>query len=108
MILADPAAADQANAKRAGSHVLSVVAPDTGAIPSPVRLYVVPHAAQVPTPLSERRSPHWHIQPMRRAGTPAISAFGSTSFVITAPAPTNAYSPSVTPQTIVAFAPIEV
>ena len=48
-----------------------------------------------PTPASGRRSPHRHIQPMRRAGTPTISAYGGTSFVTTAPAPTNAYSPSV-------------
>ncbi len=44
---------------------------------------------------------------MRRAGTPATSAYGGTSFVTTAPAPTKAYAPSVTPQTIVALAPIE-
>ena len=48
-----------------------------------------------PAPLSGSRSPHWHIQPIRRAGTPTISAYAGTSFVTTAPAPTNAYSPSV-------------
>ena len=43
---------------------------------------------------------------MLRAGTPATSAYGGTSFVTTAPAPTKQYAPSVTPQTIVALAPI--
>ena len=31
-------------------------------------------AAQVPSPPSGRRSPHWHIQPIRRAGAPTTSA----------------------------------
>ena len=53
------------------------------------------------------RSPHWHIQPILVAGTPAISAYGGTSRVITAPAPIKQYSPSVDPQTIVALAPID-
>ena len=39
---------------------------------------------------------------------PIVTLSGSVSRRITAPAPTNAYSPSVTPQTIVAFAPIDV
>ena len=38
------------------------------------RSYVDPQAAHVPCPLSGSRSPHWHIHPMRRAGTPTISA----------------------------------
>src|SRR5689334_553956 len=44
---------------------------------------------------------------MRRAGTPAIKPNAGTSLVTTAPAPTKQYSPSVVPQTIVAFAPID-
>ena len=52
------------------------------------------------------RSPAWLIQPMRRAGTPAISAKAGTSFVTTAPAAMKAYSPIVWPQTMVALAPI--
>ncbi len=33
--------------------------------------------------------------------------YGGISFVTTAPEPISAYSPIVTPQTIVAFAPID-
>ena len=43
----------------------------------------------------------------RKAGTPTIKPYAGTSEVTTAPAPMNAYSPSVTPQMIVALAPIE-
>ena len=68
-------------------------------MPSLVFRYVVPHSAHVPSPLSGSRTPHWHIQPMRRAGTPAMSAYAGTSRVTTAPAPTNANSPSVDPHT---------
>src|SRR2546425_2314388 len=69
---------------------------------------LAPHTAQVaPPPTGCSRSPHWHIHPTRRAGTPTISPYAGTSEVTTAPAPMKAYSPSVTPQTMVAFAPIE-
>src|SRR5215475_14208789 len=51
------------------------------------------------------RSPHRHTHPVCRAGTPTTRAWAETSLVTTAPAPTNAYSPIVTPQTIVEFAP---
>src|SRR5690606_18959649 len=71
--------------------------------------YSVPQAAhRAPPPVTCSRSPQRHIQPTRRAGTPSISPKAGTSLVITAPAPTKAYSPSVTPQTMVALAPIEV
>src|ERR1700690_2079411 len=53
-----------------------------------------------------RVSPHRQIPPVRRAGTPAQSANGATSRVTTVPAATNAYSPIVTPLTIVALAPM--
>ncbi len=43
--------------------------------------------------------------PMTRAGMPATIAFGGTSFVTTAPAPTIAPSPMVTPGRITDFAP---
>src|SRR2546422_428761 len=70
--------------------------------------YGVPHTAQVALPPDTKsRSPHWHIHPTRRAGTPTISAYAGTSDVTTAPAPMNAYSPSVTPHRMVALAPIE-
>ena len=37
--------------------------------------YAVPHAPQRGSPsVSGRRTPHWHIQPVRRAGTPTIRA----------------------------------
>jgi hypothetical protein len=52
-------------------------------------------------------TPHWHIHPTRRAGTPTIKAYAGTSLRTTAPAPMKQYSPRVTPQTMVAFAPIE-
>src|SRR5213079_1476563 len=69
---------------------------------------LAPQATQVAwLPLGWSRSPHWHIHPTRRAGTPTIKPYAGTSEVTTAPAPINAYSPRVTPQTIVAFAPIE-
>src|SRR5687768_4910592 len=73
---------------------------------SPRRSYDVPHESQAVRCGSPsvhrvgRRSPHWHIHPMRFAGTPATRAYAGTSLVTTAPAPTNAYSPRVTPQTI--------
>ena len=50
--------------------------------------------------------PQRQIQPVRRAGTPETTACGGTSRVTTAPAATKAYAPIVTPQTIVALAPI--
>ena len=104
VIPADAPAPDERDAKgRWGRHPAS----PTGAIPSPRRTYGVPHPLQVPSPVSSRRTPHAHTHPMRRAGTPATSAYGSTSLVTTAPAPTNAYSPSVTPHTMVALAPID-
>src|SRR5690606_18442661 len=74
--------------------------------PSPERSYTVPHDSQALSPESASLSPHRHIQPIRRAGIPTTRANGATSFVTTAPAPTNAYSPSVNPHTTVAFAPI--
>ncbi len=45
------------------------------------------------------------IQPTIFAGTPTISENGETSFVMTAPALKNAYSPIVTQHTIVQLAP---
>src|SRR5262249_13077531 len=51
-------------------------------------------------------SPCRPIQPMRRAGTPAISAKAGTSVVTTEPAAMKQYSPSTWPQTMVALAPI--
>src|SRR5262245_13464968 len=53
-------------------------------------------------------SPCRLIQPMRRAGTPAMSAKPGTSLVTTEPAAMKQYSPSTWPQTMVAFAPIVV
>ena len=43
---------------------------------------------------------------MIQAGTPATRACAGTSRVTTAPAATKAHSPTVTPQTMVALAPI--
>src|SRR5687768_17622567 len=88
-----------------GRHLLGVF---VLRMPSPERSYVDPQPAQVPEPASGSRSPHWHIHPTRRAGTPTMSAYGSTSLATTAPAPMKLYSPNVTPQTIVALAPMEV
>jgi len=42
-----------------------------------------------------------------RAGLPATMVLAGTSFVTTAPAPTNAFSPMVIPARIVALLPIE-
>src|SRR5687768_11325326 len=53
-----------------------------------------------------RFTPHWHIHPICLPGTPTTRANGGTSLVTTLPAPMKLYSPSVTPHTIVAFAPI--
>src|SRR5579859_7323726 len=47
------------------------------------------------------------VSPTIRAGTPATIAKSGTSRVTTAPAPTSAYSPIVTPGTIVALEPID-
>src|SRR5690606_26455582 len=47
------------------------------------------------------------VSPMTRAGTPATIANGGTSFVTTAPAPTSAPSPILTPARIVALEPME-
>src|SRR5207249_1603241 len=70
--------------------------------------YVAPQAAHsLRAPTTTSRSPHWHIHPTRRAGTPSIRPKAGTSAVTTAPAPMKAYSPKVTPHTIVALAPIE-
>src|SRR5262245_34472631 len=68
--------------------------------------YVVLQAEH--TPASDdisSRSPHRHTHPVCRAGTPTTRACAGMSCVTTAPAPTNAYSPIVTPHTIVEFAP---
>ena len=53
------------------------------------------------------RTPQRQIQPIRRAGTPTISAKGGTSLRTTAPAPIKLYSPRVMPHNIVALAPID-
>src|SRR5688500_9761621 len=45
--------------------------------------------------------------PVMRAGLPTTIAYGGTSRVTTAPAPTIAPRPMVTPGRIVAFAPID-
>src|SRR6266436_7811000 len=47
-----------------------------------------------------------HIQPICRAGLPTTSAKSGTARITTAPAPMKAYRPMVTPQTIVALAPM--
>src|SRR5437763_16050548 len=101
VMLADPAAAHERNAEsflRAHSEILLNRSPSC--------LYRVPQTLHESGFLSGNRSPHRHIQPTRRAGTPTISAYAATSFVTTLPAPMNAYSSRVMPQTIVALAPI--
>src|SRR5690606_4232608 len=60
---------------------------------------------QVTLPSPRSCTPQLHIHPRCRAGTPSIKAYGGTSRFTTAPAPTKAYSPIVTPQTMVQFAP---
>jgi len=75
-----------------------------GFIESGASTTTAPPASRFPLPGSF--SPHLHIHPTCRAGIPVTSAKDFTSLVTTAPAPTNAYSPSVTPHTTVAFAPI--
>lgn len=49
-----------------------------------------------------RRLPHSAIERVIRAGFPPTSVFGGTSRVTTEPAPTTAFSPTVTPPMIVA------
>lgn len=61
----------------------------------------------IPFSLKARRCPYSLTQPIRRDGLPTTKAYGGISLVTTAPAPIMAYSPTVWPQTIVAFAPIE-
>src|SRR2546422_654673 len=52
-----------------------------------VSAYVAPQAAHsLRPPATARRSPHWHIHPTRRAGTPSIRPKAGTSAVTTAPA----------------------
>src|SRR4051794_6740131 len=102
MIRADPSAPDDGDLEILRAHPAFLVTA------SAVIVYRVPHVAQVTSPdFPGSFSPHWHIQPMRRAGTPAISAYGATSRFTTAPAPMKQYSPSVVPHTMVAFAPID-
>ena len=78
-----------------------------------------PQGETIETRTSENRSklipksskfslcPLLFTQPTIDPGLPITRAKSGTSLVITAPEPTNAYCPIVTPQTIVAFAPIE-
>src|ERR1041384_6876282 len=54
-----------------------------------------------------RRWPQAQTHPDARAGFPFTRACGGTSLVTTLPAATKARSPTVTPQTTVAFAPID-
>src|SRR5688572_8803396 len=109
MVLADPAAADERDLEIALFRLGLSHRPGafTRRIPSRASSYDDPQAGHVPTPESGSRSPHWHIQPTRRAGTPTTRPYAGTSPVTTAPAPTKLYSPSVTPQITVAFAPME-
>src|SRR5262245_16608318 len=72
----------------------------------PISRYRRPVAGQ--TRSGPSLSPCRPIQPMRRAGTPAISAKAGTSMVTTEPAAMKQYSPSTWPQTMVALAPIVV
>ena len=60
---------------------------------------------QLPTRSSGSRSPHSQAQPIWRPGLPTTKACGGTSRTTTAPAPTKAFSPMVTPQTTVTRAP---
>ncbi len=71
VILADAPAPDERDAK--GRWCRHPASP-AGAIPAPRRTYCVPHPLQAPSPVSSRRTPHAHVHPMRRAGTPATSA----------------------------------
>ena len=74
--------------------------------PSP-RRYFLPQAAHVAASSrnSNREAAQRHIQPIRRAGTPATRAKSATSAATTAPAATNAYRPTLWPQTMVLLAP---
>src|SRR6516164_7163182 len=72
----------------------------------PISRYRRPVAGQ--TRSGPNFSPCRPIQPMRRAGTPAISAKAGTSLVTTEPAAMKQCSPSTWPQTMVALAPIVV
>src|SRR5262245_3461465 len=74
--------------------------------PGPISRYRRPVAGQ--TRSGPSLSPCRPIQPMRRAGTPAISAKAGTSLVTTEPAAMKQYSPSTWPDTMVALAPIVV
>src|SRR5699024_9156833 len=63
--------------------------------------------ASVPSEAGTSFSPERPTQPRRRAGTPATSACGGTSFTTVAPAATIAQAPMVTGATHTARAPIE-
>ena len=56
---------------------------------------------------SQRRTIHKTISLIACAGLPATTVLGATSRATTAPAPTTAFSPTVTPARMIAFAPIQ-
>src|SRR5204862_7137689 len=87
VIAADPPAPDDRDAHGTQDGCGAHRGPPVRRMASPSGTEVDPQAAHVPCPLSDSRSPHWHIQPIRRAGTPTINASSSTSFDTTAPAP---------------------
>src|SRR5207245_7369735 len=72
--------------------------------------YSAPHTLHCACPfrcetVSASVTPQAQIHPRCRAGLPWTSAKSGTSRVTTAPAPTNAKRPMVSPQRMVAFAP---
>src|SRR5262245_53563925 len=72
----------------------------------------VPNQVRTPVPVADDADPDHVVplllvSPITRAGTPATIAWAGTSRVTTAPAPTSAPSPMVTPPRIVALLPME-
>jgi hypothetical protein len=68
----------------------------------------IPHSLHIAVlSFSINGCPHWQTQPCARAGLPTIKVYAGTSLVITAPAPTIANSPIVTPARMTAPAPNE-
>src|SRR5262245_44363442 len=67
-----------------------------------------PHGPAAPRPASAQSTPRSAPGDLKaRAGLPATTPPGGTSFVTTAPAPTSAPSPIVTPHRMTAPLPID-
>lgn len=88
-------------------NFLSIIYCPTSSTTPHLNLYTSPLSPHTANPSSPNLNfiPLLDTQPLTLPGTPVTNAYAGTSLVTTLPAPTNAYSPILTPHTTVTFPP---